>query len=530
MNSAEEAVDALACTLAMLLAGIGGGGGAPAAPVARPLEVTIQDDALLLGERAPDAVRRLVAAGADRVRITASWSHLAPEPRSRRRPAFEATDPRAYPQGRFEELDRAVRLVTDAGLGVQIDVAFWAPRWAVRRSVAGAPGRQRWRPDAREYGHFVEAVARRYNGGFEDPVRRGRSLPAVRLWTTWNEPNQANFLLPQFERTRRGRWRAVSPHIYRAMHEAGYDALKRVSDDNQVLLGGLAPHGARSPGTARSMDPLVFVRALACVDPSLRPLRTRECRRFRPLRADGFAHHPYSGERPDTPSADPDAVTLADLDRLSALLDELHRRGRISSPLPLYLTEYGYETNPPDALRGVSPEEQASFIGLSTYLAWRRPDTRMFSHFLLDDQGPDGRYPADSPRRWRGYQTGLYFQDGAEKPALRAFKLPFWAEVEERDGGPFVVLFGQVRPGQGPQRVAIEQQDPSGTWRVVDSVARAETPDPPPGPCDRAGEFQTDTAGFYLRAVPFDGERAYRPRWVRPDGGVEHGLPVTAQP
>jgi hypothetical protein len=317
----------------------------------------------------------------------------------------------------------------------------------------------------------------------------------------------------------------MSPHIYRAMHEAGYDALKRVSPDNTVLLGGLAPHGARRPGTARSMDPLPFARELACVDARMRPQRTRACRRFRPLRADGFAHHPYSGTRPDVASARPEAVALADLDRLSNLLAELHRRGRIADPLPLYLTEYGFETNPPDARRGVSLDDQARYIGLATYMAWRRQDTKMFSHFLLEDQGPDARFAPWSPGYWRSYQTGLYFHDGAEKPALRAFRLPFWAQVEDVGRRRFVLLFGQVRPGTGPQRVAIEYQDERGDWHTAESIARGQPG--APSPCLKEGEFQTDGAGFYLRAVPFEAARAYRPHWMRRDGTAEYGLPVT---
>jgi hypothetical protein len=42
-------------------------------------------------------------------------------------------------------------------------VAFWAPRWAVRRGVAAGSARERWWPKAGEYAQFVEAVARRYS-------------------------------------------------------------------------------------------------------------------------------------------------------------------------------------------------------------------------------------------------------------------------------------------------------------------------------------------------------------------------------
>ena len=104
----------------------------------------------------------------------------------------------------------------------------------------------------------------------------------------------------------------------------------------------------------------------------MRPLRRAECRDFRPLRADGFSHHPYSRESaPDTrDETRRDRVQLGELDRLTSLLAELNAVGRLEAPLPLYLTEYGYETRPPDPL-GVPPDAHARYLGHATLLAWR---------------------------------------------------------------------------------------------------------------------------------------------------------------
>lgn len=516
---------ALACLLTLLVS-TGAGGAAP-----RPLEVVLQDDAHLLHGSDAEvrrAAREIAAAGADRVRLTASWSALAPRPRSRRRPRFDATDPGVYPAEPWRRLDRAVKAVRDHGMDVMIDVAFWAPRWAVRRGLRrGLRDRQRWAPSWREYGRFAEAVARRYSGSWPDPARPGGTLPAVRLWTTWNEPNHAGFLLPQWRRTRTG-WRPASPHVYRRLHEAGYAAIKGVSPANRVLVGGLAARGARGRGERVSLPPLRFTRELACVDEHLRPLRVPECRGYRPLRADGFAIHPYSlDSAPDASGRDPDSVQLGDLDRLSGLLAALHARGRIAERLPLYVTEYGYESNPPDTKRGVSPEDQARYLAHATYLAWRHPDTRMFAQFLLRDIGPDPRHADDAERRWGNWQSGLYTHDGRAKPALQAFKLPFWAETHEVDGRLVTVVFGQVRPGRGRQTVTIEYQEPDGRWveaRSRDARPGADTA------CEHEGRaFLTDRAGFYHRVLPWRGERAYRARWLRPDGRVEYGLPVVAR-
>jgi hypothetical protein len=518
-GEAGDRVNPLACALAMLVASSVG------APATRHLEVTVQDDALMLHSppgQVGRTARTLRNIGADRLRVTAGWSALAPRPTSRRKPRFDASDPAAYPPDGFRRLDTAVKAAKAAGIDVQIDVAFWAPRWAVRRST-GRGDRQRWAPDHVEFARFARAVAHRYSGAFADPTSPRRRLPAVRLWTTWNEPNHSAFLLPQWKRTRSAGWRPSSPHVYRRLHEAAYDQIKDVSADNAVLMGGLAAFGARTPGISRGMDPLPFTRALACVDERLEPLRVPECRGFRPLRADGFAIHPYSPVTPpDVSNPDPDTAQIADLDRLSTLLAALHERGRVTSALPLYVTEYGYETNPPDPGRGIPPDVQARWHGLATWLAWRRPDNRMFAQFLLQDLGPNPREPAGSPDRWRDYQTGLFTHRGEEKPALQAFKLPFWAEARLVDGQSAVMAFGQVRPGRDPQRVVIEAQGGDGVWRPLPSLDAREASE-----CkDGIAEFRTDVHGFYLRVLPYEGTLAYRPRWIRPDGRSEYGAAV----
>ena len=292
---------------------------------------------------------------------------------------------------------------------------FWAPRWAVARPGPD-PTRERYAPDPRAFAAFAEAVARRYSGRFPDPARRGRRLPAVRLWTTWNEPNNPDFLLPQWQRDGAG-WRPASPHVYRRMHEAAYDAIKRVDARDLVLVGGTAANG-RDAGPGGGIRPLRFLRELACVDAALRPLHVPECAGYRPLRADGYAQHPYGLlHDPGVTDPAPDDVRLADLGRLRGLLDELAARGRIARGLPIYVTEYGFESRPPDPYAPFDPSAQARFHGHATYLAWAAGASE-FAQFLFRDVPPGGYGGRPGTRRyWSDFQTGLEDPLGGPSPS-----------------------------------------------------------------------------------------------------------------
>lgn len=499
----------IGCSLAaILLAGTG--------MSAQPVETTVQDDATLLHRSDAStnrAIRQIRDLGADRVRITAGWSVLAPGARSTARPDFDPGDTRTYPQAHFRTLDRAVHAADAHGLDVQIDLAFWAPRWAVRRGSPN-PDRHRRAPDPAAFAAFAGAIADRYSGDFRDPANGiVFDLPEVELYTTWNEPNFPYFLQPQWRKTRTG-YRPYSPHLYRPMHEQAYAQIKAVDPRNQVLIGGLAASGSRRPGRG-SVAPLEFLRTLACVNERLAPLGVKECKGAKRLHADGFAMHPYSiGVPPGVGAEHPDDVYLADLDRLALLISQLHQRGRTDADWPIYVTEYGYETRPPDPKARFTPAQQADFLSWATYLAQTQPTVRMFAQFLLHDLG----FPRSKPGA--DYQTGLLYADGEAKPAAQAFKLPLFASaLDAPDGTRGVLLYGGVRPGSRRWIVRLERRAP-GTdfWTPVATVGGDS--------CDQTtGGFVTDADGFFRRTAAWEGPGEYRLGWEH-GGGVEFGPPV----
>jgi hypothetical protein len=304
------------------------------------------------------------------------------------------------------------------------------------------------------------------------------------------------------------------------MYTAAYAAIKRVDPTAKVLLGGTAATGG-PPGQG-GVPPLQFVRQLACVDERLQPLRTGACRRFRPLQADGYAHHPYSRTTaPEVQDPDPDDAPIADTDRLDALLHALSERGRIAGPpLPIYDTEYGYESKPDDPFAPFDRATAAQYLARATFLAWKEPDTRMFAQFLLRDIDPANSERSPGSRAYyRDWQTGLIDANGRLKPAATAFKLPFVVELHHVQNTTVAVAWGMVRPAHGRTIVRLEQQAADGSWQPVDAHT--------PGACgDGQAEFLTDSSGTFVATLPVAGPLTLRMAWRHDDGTWEPSLPA----
>jgi hypothetical protein len=155
---------------------------------------------------------------------------------------------------------------------------------------------------------------------------------------------------------------------------------------------------------------------------------------------DAYAHHPYYGapsETPATPSPGRGGVTLGNIDALVAEVTRLYGRKRI------WLTEYGYQTNPPDRWLGVSPQLQARYLADAAYRAYSKPYVDMLIQYLYKDEPQLSRF-----------QTGLIFTDDRWKPSLQAFRLPF---AQMGRSGERVTVWGQIRDGKsGRKRYRLE--------------------------------------------------------------------------
>jgi hypothetical protein len=476
-----------------------------------PLPTIVQDDALLLHGSDADVAATLAelrTLGVDDVRVTAQWAQLAPAGGSDTRPSFDASDPRAYAQSAFTALDRVVRLAVADGFGVMMDVGYYAPRWASGGTDDTA---RATRVDPAAFADFAAMLARRYSGTFAPAG--ATPLPAVVAFSLWNEPNHPAFLSPQWQKAG-GHWVPASPARYRAMVRAAYPAMKAVRSDIAVLIGGTSAQGSYSGRGAGPVPPLRFLRLLACVDGRLRPITTGSCRNFTPIPGDGWTHHPYSLQTlPDAPApADrPDDVPLGGLDKLTGLLRTLVRMGRLSPGLAdVYITEYGYESNPPTTLEHFTVGDQARFLAWSEYLAWRNPAVKLFAQFLLRDTPPAPVPVSSSARRPFGdWSSGLFFADGRPKLAAVAFQAGLFVRIAHHRR---VLLWGHVRVGRGLRRVVLQVHDRSVPgWRTLSSE--------PVGVQHGGGSFETSADGIFQRVARRARDPATRYRFLYADGG-----------
>jgi hypothetical protein len=317
----------------------------------------------------------------------------------------------------WSESDTILRALKARRIAALVTV-YGTPRWA-----NGGRG-PNWAPKkGSSIAAFARAAAKRYSW--------------VQRWAIWNEPNQKRWLRPTSAAVYTVR--LLNP-AYAAIHGANRRAL--------VAGGVTAPRG-----NAGGVSPVDWIRAM---------------RRAR-ARLDAYAHNPYPlSPHTETPWAGGCAachtITMATLPKLLRAVQDAFGAKRI------WLTEYGYQTNPPDRFIGVSESRQAEYLASAALRAYLAPRVDVLIHFLVRDEPELG-----------GWQSGLLSISGVAKPAYWGFALPL-AQVTRK--GTETVLWGQVRPGNG-RRVYRLQKQVDGRWAWYGSTVRTSS----------RGFFQRKVAG-----------------------------------
>ncbi len=432
------------------------------------------------------------------VRVAVFWKSVAPDAQSHREPPrFNAIDPAAYPPGNWLPYDQIVQDARQDGIAVDFVLGGGAPLWATGPHVPkGAAYPEAWMPSARAFGAFARAVGVRYGGHYR-PCASCTALPPVRMWELWNEPNFGEELAPQ---ATDGSRVPTAPRMYRSLLDAAWGALRGTGHRRDtVLIGSLSPRGLSGPATARwpegfpgnysTTKPLPFTRSLYCVDNAYRPLRGAAARsdgcptgpkaagQFRSehpglFKATGFAIHPYPLNLPPTEadSRDRGYVEFSEIPSLASTLDRLQQVYGSRTRFPIYNTEYGYITDPPNHEgHFVSPSTAAYYLNWSEYLSWRNPRVATTMQFLLTDPNPTVNVP-----EYGGFATGLVLYSGRKLPVYNAYRMPIFLPRTTVARGQPVEVWGCVRPAHtapGPQRVKVQfRHAHTGAWRTLATV------------------------------------------------------------
>ncbi len=465
------------------------GAGAPSAAASSQQISIFQDDGQLFANPAR-TLANLRLLGAQVVRVSVHWDGIAPSRNSVRRPrGFRAVDPAAYPRRAWAIYDKIDTLAHSYGLRLYFQLDNGAPRWAQGPGQPPHPSSHPgWEPSPGEFEAFVHAVGVRYSGNYR-PAGAAAPLPRVSFWSVWNEPNYGFELSPQGVPGHL----AVenSPRLYRNLLDAAWAGLQQTRHGNDtILFGDLGPRG----GTWRefqSMKPLVFLRALYCVDSRYRQLRgsgaaVRGCpttaagsRRFRAqhpalFEASGLAEHMWMRWYPPNKEAqpDPDNASLAETGNLVRALDRLQAAYGSRARLPVYDTEFGYVTDPPNTStireaglppgKYPSPTTAAYYLNWAEYISWKNPRIMSFDEYLLRD-------PQPFSRPYVSWSSGLLgWQRGIPKATYSAWRLPLYLPVTSARLGHSLEVWGCIRPATyafldtGLPQVADVQFAPAG--------------------------------------------------------------------
>jgi hypothetical protein len=362
---------------------------------------------------------------------------------------------------------------------VLLTVTGPVPCWASTASKC-VKGDQVTDPNEAAYGQFMQAVGAQFG-------------TYVKLYSIWNEPNQPQFLEPQYQKAK-----IVSATIYRQLYLDGYAGLKASGNFSgmQVLMGETSPIGG---SIANIPPPLAFLRGVLCLN--ARYVKTQHCAK---LQTAGYAMHPYTeadlGLFWTPPSSDD--VTIATLGRLVTALNRAAAAGAIPSGTPVYITEYGVPSKP-NPLIGVSVAQQAEYVAISERIAWDNPRVASYDQYLLTDDPP---YGGNLVEKWSGFQTGLDYANGQQKPSFNGWRLPL--TVTRR--GAKVAFWGLVRPATAATSVLLQYSGNGGrAWHSLLSA-------------------QTGASGYWTASGRFVKGRVWRVQWTSPSGTVYVGPTIRA--
>ena len=233
-------------------------------------------------------------------------------------------------------------------------------------------------PTAQAFGDFMTAVATRYSGTYPNAAVPGTTLPRLRHFEIWNEPNLKNFFRYN---------NSSNLSRYKGLVKAAYKSIK-AANPNAIVIAGVG--GPRSSGGDGNVSAKVWLNQLVA-DKS--------------LKFDAYSQHIYPSQGPKytTPSYGKAFPTWDSLQYIYDTLDK-KRKG-----MKLYVTEAGYTTGTtPFRNVKVSVSKQNTYLKqLYNLPLVKSPRMAAVVWFNLEDN-----------KNWPG---GLLRSNGNKKPSYNSF-------------------------------------------------------------------------------------------------------------
>ena len=388
------------------------------------------------------------ALGADTLRIEVKWSEVAPDPAPRHEAELRRHRPRPP--------TRASSPTTTWCSG--------RPRWASAIMITLAPDAPRWATGGGRGGNYkvssTDFAALRARGRHALLGRLRAACPRCAYWSIWNEPNHIFFIKP----------RSQAPRVYRRHGRAraagaARDGARGLQDLRRRAGAGRHRDQGDRPAAlpARVAVPRQQLQAAARLGRRARPAATASRRSARTASRTTPTGRPARRRRSATSS------TCSAIRRLATALDQAARAGRITSGLPIYNTEFGFQTNPPDPFVSHRPRRgRREILNEKEEFSYRYSRLKSYSQYLL----------YDDPARTRlvGAAVGG-LPDRPAVPQRRARSRPTTPTsypIVVRRRGSGVYVWGRVRPGTGIRFVQLQRR--SGRRFVNDGARSRPTP------------------------------------------------------
>ena len=192
-------------------------------------------------------------------------------------------------------------------------------------------------------------------------------------------------------------------------------------------------------------------------------------------------------------------VPFVSVQHLESTLDKAQAAYGVNQQMPIYSTEFGYQTKPPNPL-AIDPTTAAYYLNWAEYISWLNPRLRSYDQYLMMDPAK-GNFP-----------TGLKFSSGVPKPSYDAYLMPIYLPHTSAKPGQLLELWGGVRPAPYAATVTNRSQEvkiqlrtgTNGTFKTIRTVPI------------------TDPHGYFDVDVKFDAGGEVRLTWAFPHGPTIH--------